>query len=52
MKRDYDRITIDIHPTIFKRLKKIKDERNAIGDSCTISELVRKSIIKFLEEKK
>jgi len=52
MKRDYDRITLDIHPTIFKKLKKIMDERKAVGDPCTMSELVRKSIIKFLEDKK
>ena len=52
MKKGFEVITIAVHPTILKKLKKIKDERKAIGDPCTISELVRKSIIKFLEDKK
>ena len=52
MKKGFEVISIAIHPTIFKKLKKIKDERKAIGDPCTISELVRKSIILFLKEVK
>ena len=50
--KDYERITVDIHPVIYNKLKKIKEARRTAGDPCTISELVRKSIILFLDDKK
>jgi len=45
-----ERITIDLHPILYKRLKKIISDRKSEGDTCSMSELIRKSIIKFLKE--
>lgn len=45
-------ITLSIHPDTYAKLKSISDEMRATGDPCTISNLVRKSIIKFLKESK
>ena len=42
---------ISMNPELWKRLSVISEKRKKSGENCSVSELIRKAIIKFLEGK-
>ena len=50
-KKEMRKIAVDIHPVLFAQIDGIVKARREQGETCSISEIVRKSIILYLAEK-
>ena len=50
--KKYERVTVDVHESLYRRMKALQGRVEATGEKISISDIVRKAVLQYLAKNK